>query len=184
MQHLMDNHLRIAAIGDLHIRTTVPSELVRQALFLDSHADVLVITGDITNGGRIQEVEIACDLLKRVRIPMLTVLGNHDRRTTPPQALHFDSRKQRDTRARSRDLYGRWRRLRRSRGSGGGFWPEAESTPTNRAVQAMAVRARREAGRLDQALASLDTPVKVAVLHFAPTVTTLAGEARGQIPVA
>ena len=34
---------------------------------------------------------------------------------------------------------------------------------------------RREAGRLDQALASLDTPVKVAVLHFAPTVTTLAG---------
>ena len=81
MQHLMDNHLRIAAIGDLHshngsLRAGAP------ALFLDSRADVLVITGDITNGGRIQEVEIACDLLKRVRIPMLTVLGNHDRRTT------------------------------------------------------------------------------------------------------
>ena len=183
----MNTQLRIAAIGDLHIRTTVPTELVRQAMNLDSLADILVITGDITNGGRIQEVEIACDLLRRVRIPMLTVLGNHDRRTT--RRRHFISILENSG---VRVLDGGTMKFGGDDGigfagvggSGGGFWPEeAEASPTNRAVQAMAVRARREAARLDRALASLDTPVKVAVLHFAPTTSTLVGEPPAKFPL-
>ncbi|CAN5643190.1 metallophosphoesterase [soil metagenome] len=183
-QQAMETKLRIAAIGDLHIRTTVPTELVRQVMNLESLADILVITGDITNGGRIQEVEIACDLLKHIPIPMLTVLGNHDRRST--RRRHFISIlensgvKVLDPGTLTVSGVG----FAGVGGSGGGFWPEeAEPTPTNRAVQAMAVRARREADRLDRALTSLDTPVKVAVMHFAPTVSTLNGEPVAKYPL-
>jgi Icc-related predicted phosphoesterase len=183
----MTAQLRIAAIGDLHIRTSVPTALVHQAISLHERADLLVITGDITNGGRIQEVEIAAELLSRIHIPILTVLGNHDRRTT--RRRYFISILEEcgvtvlDGAAvvlREHPAVG----FAGVGGSGGGFWPEeADATPTNRAAQAMAVRARREADRLDRALASLETPVKVAILHFAPTISTLIGEPPAKYPL-
>ncbi|MGE3797644.1 MAG: metallophosphoesterase [Thermomicrobiales bacterium] len=179
--------LRIAAIGDLHIRTTVPSSLVRQAMDLHKRADVLIIAGDITNGGRILEVEVAADFLRRIDLPKLCVLGNHDRRTT--RRRHFIALLRE---AGVQVLDGESTTLAGFPdvgfagvgGSGGGFWPEeAEHTPSNRAIQAMAVRARREAARLDVALSSIDAPVKVAILHFAPTITTLIGEPPVKYPL-
>ncbi len=174
------SHLRIAAIGDLHVRSTVPSELVRQALAVEQQGDVLIIAGDITNGGRILEVEIAAEFLQRIRLPKLCVLGNHDRRTTRRRryiSLLRDAGVQ--VLDGSTVILPGFPEVGFAGvgGSGGGFWPEeAEPTPSNRAIQAMAVRARREAARLDKALESIDTPVKVAILHFAPTTTTLVGE--------
>jgi Icc-related predicted phosphoesterase len=179
--------LRIAAIGDLHIRTRIHSDIVRQAVLLDTRADILVIAGDITNGGRIQEVEIASDLLRRIHIPIVCVLGNHDRRTTRRRRYISILEE-----ASVNVLDGSsWVMpglatvgFAGVSGSGGGFWPEeADASPTNRAIQAMAVRARREAARLNAALASLDTPVKIAVLHFAPTVSTLRGEPPVKYPL-
>lgn len=172
--------LRIAAIGDLHIRSTVPTELVHQSVDLHKRADVLVVAGDITNGGRILEVEVAAEFLSRINLPKLAVLGNHDRRTT--RRRHFLAVLRE---AGVLMIDGETTILPAFPevgfagvgGSGGGFWPEeAEPTPSNRAIQAMAVRARREAARLDVALSKTETPVKIAVLHFAPTVSTLIGE--------
>ncbi len=61
-------------------------------------------------------------------------------------------------------------------GSGGGFWPDEPADPvSNRAWQALAVRARREANRLDDALSQLTTDRRLALLHFAPTTSTLGG---------
>ncbi|MCC6943649.1 MAG: metallophosphoesterase [Thermomicrobiales bacterium] len=173
-------HMRIAAIGDLHVRTFVPTALVKQAVDIEQAADVLIIAGDITNGGRILEVEIAAEFLDRIDLPKLCVLGNHDRRTT--RRRHYVALLRE---AGVRVLDGDTVILpgfpevgfAGVGGSGGGFWPEeAEPTPSNRAIQAMAVRARREAARLDKALNAMETPVKVAILHFAPTTTTLVGE--------
>ena len=62
-------------------------------------------------------------------------------------------------------------------GSGGGFWPdEGPDTLGRRAVQLLAVRARRDAARLDEALSLLDADVRVAVTHVSPTITTLGRE--------
>jgi Icc-related predicted phosphoesterase len=62
-------------------------------------------------------------------------------------------------------------------GSGGGFWPdEGPNTLPRRACQALAIRARREAARLDEALTGLHADTKVVVTHFAPTISTLGRE--------
>ncbi|MEZ4529868.1 MAG: metallophosphoesterase [Thermomicrobiales bacterium] len=173
----MPDFVRFAAIGDLHIRTTVPSDFVRQLIGIERHADFLVVPGDITNGGRIQEVELAAELFRRIDIPIVGVMGNHDRRTMR-RRYFLQILEQAGVRMLDGDT---WEYLGIGiagvSGSGGGFWPEEPADPvSNRAWQALAVRARREANRLDGALSTLQTRRRIALLHFAPTTATLVGE--------
>lgn len=173
----MSDVIRFAAIGDLHIRTTVPSDYVRQLIGIEDHADFLIVPGDITNGGRIQEVELAAELFHRIHIPIVGVMGNHDRRTMR-RRYFLSILEQSGVRMLDGDT---WEYngigIAGVSGSGGGFWPEEKTDPvSNRAWQALAVRARREAARLDDALNSLSTERRLALLHFSPTTSTLVGE--------
>jgi Icc-related predicted phosphoesterase len=178
---------RIAAIGDLHLRGTVPSQLVREIQTIHQHADVLVVTGDITNGGRIVQVELAAELFRLAQLPIIAVLGNHDRRSLRMRAF-------KETLALSGVtvldgaaivLDGGFRiGFAGVQGSGGGFWPvEGPDTLSRRAIQALAVRARRDAARLDVALASIQADFKVVITHVAPTLTTLGTEPRVKYPL-
>lgn len=173
----MPDIVRVAAIGDLHIRSTVPSEYVRQLIGIEERADILIVPGDITNGGRIQEVELAAELFQRIHIPIIGVMGNHDRRTMR-RRYFLKILEQAGVRILDGET---WQHMGVGiagvSGSGGGFWPEEPEDPvSNRAWQALAVRARREAARLDDALSQLDTARRIALLHFAPTTSTLVGE--------
>lgn len=172
--------MRIAAFSDLHIWGPVSPRLVEEFETLRERADVLVIAGDITNNGLIVQAERAATLLRRARVPIVAVQGNHDRRF--PRRV-------------------RWGHVLREagvtfldgstftvhgdvsigfagvQGSGGGFWPhEGPDTIPRRAAQALAVRSRREAQRLDHALRQLETDVKIVVTHVSPTMTTLGNE--------
>jgi len=173
----MHDTVRFAAISDLHIRTTVPSDLVRQLIGIEEWAEFLIVPGDITNGGRIQEVELAAELFHRIHIPIVGVMGNHDRRTMR-RRYFLSILEQAGVRMLDGDT---WEYhgvgIAGVSGSGGGFWPEEPIDPvSNRAWQALSVRARREAGLLDAALSKLQTPRRIALLHFAPTTSTLIGE--------
>src|SRR5215217_7286845 len=150
---------RIAAIGDLHLRGNVSTSLVREIRTIHHRADVLVVTGDITNGGRIVEVELAAELFRLAQLPIIAVLGNHDRRS-----LRMHAFKETLALAGVTVLDGAAIVLDGGLrigfagvgGSGGGFWPdEGPDTLSRRACQALAVRARREAARLDAALSDL-----------------------------
>ncbi|MDP9367535.1 MAG: metallophosphoesterase, partial [Chloroflexota bacterium] len=169
--------VRIAAVGDLHIRAGVPLGMADELLALGDQADVLVLAGDITDGGRIPEVEAAADLLRPVGLPIVAVLGNHDRRclrrTAFRRILESAGVTLLDGEATVLDIGVRLG-FAGVGGYGGGFWPdEGPALPHHRAAQALAVRARREAVRLDQALCQLDAKVKIVVMHYAPTTSTL-----------
>jgi Icc-related predicted phosphoesterase len=173
---------RIAAIGDLHIWGRVPKRLYAEFETLQDRADVLVITGDITNNGMLVQAELAAGLLKRARIPMVAVMGNHDRRALMRMPRYIDILE----RAGVTFLSGSTFVLNGPHGSlgfagvsgsGGGFWPiEGPDTLPRRAMQRLAVRARSEAERLELALGSLTTDFKVVITHVSPTLTTLRGE--------
>ncbi len=172
--------VRIAAVGDLHIRAGVPLGMADELLALGDQADVLVLAGDITDGGRIPEVEAAADLLRPVGLPIVAVLGNHDRRclrrTAFRRILESAGVTLLDGEATVLDIGVRLG-FAGVGGYGGGFWPdEGPALPHHRAAQALAVRARREAVRLDQALCQLDAKVKIVVMHYAPTTSTLGSE--------
>ncbi|HQY30471.1 MAG TPA: metallophosphoesterase, partial [Thermomicrobiales bacterium] len=76
--------MRIAAFSDLHIWGPVPKSITEEFQTLRERADILVIAGDITNNGFLVQAERAAVLLRTVQIPIVAVVGNHDRRTPRP----------------------------------------------------------------------------------------------------
>ncbi len=173
--------IRIAAIGDMHVRTEFPPALAESLTGLTDRADVLVIAGDITDGGRLPEVELAAEVLREIDLPIIAVLGNHDRRclrrTAFRRVLEGAGVTLLDGTTTTLAATGTSVGFAGVGGYGGGFWPdEGPPGPTFRLSQAVAVRARREAMRLEAAIISLETEIKVVVLHYSPTVTTLGDE--------
>lgn len=187
--------IRVAAIGDLHVKSDIPEALGQALASLGSRADVLVIAGDMTDNGRLLEFEIVAEAMAAVPVPVVAVLGNHDRRCLRRAALRRVLERGGimllDGQAIALDIPvaagdGAETTTPIIRvgfagvgGYGGGFWPEeGPLLPTYRAAQALAMRARREAVRLDEALSEIDHGVdrRVAVLHYAPTTTTLGSE--------
>jgi len=196
------NRIRLAAIGDLHVQTEVSTDLAADLIGTQAHADVLVLAGDLTDNGRLVEFEAVAEVLAAITIPIIAVLGNHDRRCLRRSALRrileaanvrlLDGTATTVAVSAGADRVG----TKADRGLpmppraievgfagvggyGGGFWPdEGPRVPAYRATQAIALRARREATRLDQALRGLADAVdaRVVVLHYAPTVTTLGTE--------
>lgn len=172
--------MRIAAYSDLHIWGPVSSRLGEEFETLHERADVLVIAGDITNNGLIVQAERAATLLCRVQVPIVAVPGNHDRRF-PRRLRWWDVLRDAGVTFLDGTTYtvnGKYTLgFAGVQGSGGGFWPhEGPDTLPRRAAQALAVRSRREAQRLDAALTGLDTDVRVVVTHVSPTMTTLGNE--------
>lgn len=176
---------RIAAIGDLHLHAEIPDALVSQLCGLEDSVDALVVAGDITEGGKIPEVELAAQLFDRVSVPIFAVLGNHDRRGLRRKVMRALLESS-GIRLLDGDAIvhtfpdGRRLGLAGVGGYGGGFWPEeAPDLIHTRLSKAVGVRARREALRLEMALAELDdseVDAKIVVLHYSPTASTLGEE--------
>ncbi len=176
--------VRVAALSDTHIRT---SSLARPEAFagLGEIADVLLVAGDITDGGRIPEVEIAALAFADAPVPVFAVLGNHDRRGLRRMAMRkllmavgVDIL---DGEFRTLDLPNGARiAISGTTGTGGGFGGDAGPTArAARLARAVMAKSRREATRLDRVLDDVETrgaDVHLLLTHFAPTVETLGHE--------
>ena len=175
---------RLAAIGDLHIWGPIPHRLIEEFEALRDNADVLVIAGDITNNGLLVQAERAVGLLSRAKLPMLAVLGNHDRRSLRRQRFREIIEQAGVTFLDgSSVILGNTETIGVAgvSGSGGGFWPiEGPDTLSRRAAQLLAIRGRREAARLETALSALETDYRVVVTHVSPTLSTCAGEPKAK----
>src|SRR5829696_5726190 len=70
--------LKVAAIGDLHVKEDGASSYRELFGEISRVADVLVIAGDLTDLGKPREAEILAEDLRACSIPVVAVLGNHD----------------------------------------------------------------------------------------------------------
>lgn len=174
--------VRLAVTGDLHIRVGDLGPAAPSLRDAAREADALIIAGDLTEHGRISEAELARGLLTEVEIPIVAVLGNHDLRTLRRVAFRqvLASAGVIVLDGASFVLTGDFG-LRIGfvgiSGCGGGFWPADDPEAIHaKAWNAIAVRQRREATKLDAALATLEADVRIVLMHFAPTPTTLGEE--------
>ena len=168
--------MRVAAIGDLHVQEN--DEAPYRELFseISSHADVLLLCGDLTNFGRTREAEILAEDIKSCTIPVLGVLGNHDYECGQPEVvceiLHGAGMVVLDEQAHEIDGVG----FAGVKGFLGGFG-RGELAPFGEPiVKAFVDEAMKEARKLENALRTLRTDRSVAVLHYAPVTDTLEGE--------
>ncbi len=181
-QRWAERVVRLAAVSDLHIQGSAPLCLREELLALRGRVAALVVAGDITDGGRLVEAQLAADLLRQVPVPVVAVLGNHDlrclrraafRRVLEAAGVTVLDGETMVVRADDGARIG----FAGVSGCGGGFWPiEGPDAFHSRAFKALALRTRMEAARLDAALGLLDADLRVAVTHFAPTVSTLGRE--------
>ena len=174
--------VRVAATGDLHVRGPEDCRIVPGLSGLRSRADVLIITGDLTENGRLVEAEAAADILAAARLPIVAILGNHDlrslRRAAFRRTLERGGIEVLDGGATTVTLPNGARvGIAGTTGCGGGFWPvEGPDAIHARTFRRLALRATRECAALERCLGELDADVRIAAVHFAPTVSTLGRE--------
>jgi len=171
------SHVRIAALGDLHV--SKGSQGVLQPLFsqISATADVLALCGDFTDYGVPEEARIlARELTSAVKIPIVAVLGNHDyesgKETEIMQILRDSGITVLDGEATEVHGIG----FAGVKGFCGGFGRGALGPWGEKAIKVFVQEAVDEALKLESALARLRTQHRVALLHYAPVRATVEGE--------
>lgn len=168
--------VRIAAVGDVHVTKTSQGALQPLLAPLNDAADVLLLCGDLTDYGLLEEARVLVRELAVVKIPMIAVLGNHDHECGRPDdvrdALCDAGVKVLDGEAC--ELHGVG--FAGVKGFCGGFGRATLGAWGEKGVKAFVQEALDEAMRLESALARLRTERKVAVLHYSPIAGTLEGE--------
>jgi Icc-related predicted phosphoesterase len=174
---LSNTHVRIAAIGDIHVSRH--SQGAFQPLFahISSNADVLVLCGDFTDYGLPEEARVlARELTAAVKVPVVAVLGNHD----------YEAGKQNEIREILLDagvtvLDGEAAEIEGIgfagvKGFAGGFGRGSLGPWGEQVIKRFVQEAVDEAMKLETALARLRTEQRVALLHYAPIRGTVEGE--------
>jgi Icc-related predicted phosphoesterase len=174
---LARRHLRIAAIGDIHVSKS--SQGTFHALFSQiSHtAEVLLLCGDFTDYGLPEEARIlARELTSSVNIPVIAVLGNHDyeagKEAEITQILSDAGVSVLDGEATEVQGVG----FAGVKGFCGGFGRGALGPWGEQATKRFVQEAIDEALKLETALARLRTTRRVAVMHYSPVRATVEGE--------
>jgi Icc-related predicted phosphoesterase len=158
--------IRVAAIGVLHVAKTARGEFEPMFRQISESADVLILCGDLTNHGLLEEAQVlAKDLSAAAKLPVVAVLGNHDYEAGQPAEI---CKALAD--AGVHILDGDAREIRGIgfagvKGFAGGFGRGTLSGFGEPAVKKFVQAAVDETMKLETALQQLRTPHRIAVLH-------------------
>jgi Icc-related predicted phosphoesterase len=172
--------VRVAAVGDVHLGVESAGKLRPHFEHVAERADVLLLAGDLTRVGDPEEAAVLAEELRDLPVPVVAVLGNHDHHCDAGDlvvkllddagvAVLEGGTATVEVNATSVGIAG-------VKGFGGGFAGACGSEFGEPEMKAFMVHCRERATALEAALASLDTDVRVALLHYAPVEATLQGE--------
>src|SRR5436309_5276847 len=168
--------MRIAATADLHYSAQTLGILKEQLGRVRDEADVLVVAGDLTNFGRPEEMEPLLNVLVRLRIPTIAVLGNHDyesgREDDLIRMMTQEGIKVLDGTAYERDGVG----FAGTKGFLGGFGRGVLTAFGEPAVKTFVQKAIDETLKLERALSMLRVEKRIVITHYAPIGDTVKGE--------
>lgn len=172
--------LRIAAVGDLHYGAAKRDQYRADLLCLNDEADVLLLAGDLTQSGNVDEALLLLEDIKELRIPVIAVLGNHDYHTDQ----HHDIREALEQagvtvlegETKVIDIQGKTVGVAGIKGFVGGFRGTELHEFGEPEMRNFAAQAKQQAKQFEQALASLIADSKIALLHYAPIAATVEGE--------
>jgi Icc-related predicted phosphoesterase len=178
--------IRLAAIGDVHFARDSKGTWRPHLEDLAERADVLLVAGDLTRHGSIDEAEVLAEELEDLPVPTVAVLGNHDYHLSEEKLI-------RDVmeRAGVRVLEGETARISVNgatlgiggvKGFGGGFAGACGTEFGEPEMKSFIRHTKTVAESLRASLETLDTDYRVTLLHYAPIEGTLAGERREIFP--
>jgi uncharacterized protein len=74
----MARTVRVAAAGDIHAGAAERDRVAEAFRRIEERADVVLLAGDLTQRGQLDEVEVVAEACSGLEIPVVAVLGNHD----------------------------------------------------------------------------------------------------------
>jgi uncharacterized protein len=173
--------VRIAAAGDLHVDESRRDAATTAIAAMASDGDVVLLAGDLTTHGEPEQAAVPADACRDVGTPIIAVLGNHD--------LHVDRGGEvadvlRDAGIVVLDRAGSTAVVRECgvgvagvKGFVGGFRSHTLPDFGERSLREVYAETGEEVDALDAGLREIATcPLRIALLHYAPTCETLVGE--------
>jgi Icc-related predicted phosphoesterase len=173
--------IRIAAVGDVHVDKDVVGRYRPALQELPDRADALLIAGDLTRHGTVEEAKCFATEFGGLRVPVVVVLGNHDHQSDQQDQVAEVLTDQGITvlegDATVLELHGHRLGIAGVKGFGGGFAGACASNFGEREMKNFVDTTEVISARLGEALRSVqDCDALVALTHYAPVPETLVGE--------
>ncbi|MDQ1013721.1 metallophosphoesterase family protein [Streptomyces afghaniensis] len=175
--------IRIAAVGDIHLGSG-DQGLLRPAFeTLPECADLLLLAGDLTRHGTLEEARVVAREIRDLGVPVVAVLGNHDHHDDRPDEVMAILRD-----AGAHVLEGQGTVVTSggarigvagTKGFGGGFVGRCAGEFGEPVMKEFVRYSRRCADGLRTSLEQLGEEgcdARIALTHFSPVPDTLAGE--------
>ncbi|MDQ3823110.1 MAG: metallophosphoesterase [Actinomycetota bacterium] len=181
---MSETRIRVAAAGDVHC-----DELGReraQAAFarVARESDLVLLAGDLTTHGEPAEAAVLADACRNLPIPVVAVLGNHDLHAGHHDEVVAVLREAGITLLEQGwtvcDVNGATVGVVGTKGFVGGFPGSSIPDFGEPSLRGLYAETTAEVEAIDRGLEAVrDCSLRIVLLHYAPTMTTLAGEPEG-----
>jgi len=176
--------IRIAAAGDIHCgeenRDAVRASFAR----IEDEADAVLLAGDLTTYGEPEQAKVLADACRGLSVPVVSVLGNHDwhanRAEDIVSVLEDAGITVLDRSWTVLDCAGAQVGVVGTKGFVGGFPDSALPDFGEPSLRAVYAETTREVEAIEEGLRAVSAcAVRIVLLHYAPTSSTIQGEPPG-----
>ncbi len=174
--------MKIAAVADLHIGRISDTDHGELFSHMAAESDLILLCGDLTDRGTIEEAEVLAQIIYPLTIPVLAVLGNHDYEAGQEEKIKQILAKNHAIVLDGEEQVVKDIGFAGIKGFAGGFENHILQSWGEKAVKDFVAVSVNESLRLETALSKLETTKKIVVLHYAPITDTLEGEAKEIYP--
>lgn len=172
--------VRIAAAGDIHLGEDMRGSYRARIEGIEDRADVLLLAGDLTRHGTLEEGRLVADEFRGLPIPVVAVLGNHDYHSDLQEEIAGELREAGvvvlDDGGTVVECDGLRLGVVGGKGFGGGFAGKSASEFGEREIKNFVGHTRHIAERWRIALKEIDADRTVVLSHYSPVKETLEGE--------
>lgn len=172
---------RIAALADLHIGKI---EIDWNTIFreISEQADILVLCGDLTDHGTIEQCHVLIKHLSNCTIPVVGVLGNHDYENGEEETIKHIMKETGYSILDGESVIIHDIGFAGIKGFAGGFDTYTLAAWGEKTIKDFVKESMNESLKLEKALSELSTEKKVGLLHYSPISQTVEGEPKELYP--
>jgi Icc-related predicted phosphoesterase len=181
---MAEARIRIAAAGDVHCDEPARDRVQAAFAGAEREADLVLLAGDLTTHGEPDEAAVLADACRGLGVPVVAVLGNHDLHSGRQDEVVATLREagitllERDWTVC--DVNGTSVGVVGTKGFVGGFPGSSIPDFGEPSLRALYAETTAEVEAIDRGLDAVrDCLLRIVLLHYAPTMTTLTGEPEG-----
>ena len=180
----MARPIRVAAAGDVHCDEANRDEVARAFERVEGEVDAILLAGDLTTYGEPEQGELLAAICAPLQTPVYAVLGNHDwhcnQAAELTAALEAAGVRMIDRGHAIQELDDARLGIAGAKGFVGGFPDSALPDFGEPLLRQVYAETTAEVDALAAGLAAIaDCDYRIALLHYAPSDSTLEGEPRG-----